>query len=252
MESLYAAKGSGLWYRLPVKIKLFSLFFLMMGLLFSANIFALLFNSVFLLVIGTLWGGGSLLLLRLRPFLLFSLFIILFHSLLNPANENLWRWLGWEGFIYGSSVALRLTGIVILSQLFLMTTPPREIFHLFSSWHRDLGMIMLLLLGLLPVLREEMEVTAQAQQTRGLCWNNLISKLRAYLAMLIPVIIKSLYRAQGMAYLLYLRGYGEDGEKQRHPRDTFLSLRVKSYRRYAAVPVGFFIVNLALLLRYKL
>jgi energy-coupling factor transport system permease protein len=184
--------------------------------------------------------------------LLFSLFIILFHSLLNPANETLWGRLGWEGFIYGSIVALRLTGIVALAQLFLMTTLPQEIFRLFSSWHRDLGLIMLLLLDLLPVLLEEMEITAQAQQTRGLSWNNLVSKIRAYLAMIIPVVIKSLNRAHGMAYLLYLRGYGEDVQKQ-PAGDTFLPIRAKKgYRWLAAVSVSFFIVNLALLIQYRL
>ena len=223
-----------------------------MGLLFSANIFALLLNTVFLLVIVTVWGGGILLLLRLRPFLLFSLFIILFHSLLNPANETFWGWLGWEGFIYGSIVALRLTGIVALAQLFLMTTPPQEIFLYFSSWHRDLGLIMLLLLGLLPVLREEMEITAQAQQTRGLCWNNLASKIRAYLAMIIPVIVKALNRAHGMAYLLYLRGYGENVQKQQSRGETFLPIWSKGYRRPTALSVAFFTVNLALLIQYKL
>ncbi|MDP3631245.1 MAG: hypothetical protein Q8S43_09905, partial [Actinomycetota bacterium] len=42
-------------------------------------------------------------------------------------------------------------------------------------------------------------------------------KFRAYLAVLIPVVVKSLVRAYGMAALLHVRGYGS-GRRVRTPQ----------------------------------
>lgn len=169
----------------------------------------------------------------------------------NPANTITWYWFGFEGFLYGSTIALRLLGIVILAQLFLVSTPSGEVFRYFSSWHKDFGLIMLLLLGFLPVLKEEMATTMQAQQTRGLIWRTLPEKLQAFLVMIIPVIIKSLYRAQGMAALLLLRGYGDGGGKKPLQQAAFPAW-VKGYRWLLAAALFFFSTNLALLLWLRL
>ena len=251
MSGLYYERAKSFWHRAPVKTKLLCSALLLLGLILSANISILVVNTLFLLTLAVVPGPGITLLRRLKPFVLFSLFIVLFHSLLNPANTTTWGWLGWEGFLYGSTVALRLVGIVGLAQLFLMTTPPGEVFRFFSSWHKDMGLIMLLLMGFLPVLKEEMTVTMQAQQTRGLQWRTLPERLRAYLTMIIPVIIKSLYRAQGMASLLLLRGYGEDRGKQ-VIQETFAPAWAKGYCWILCLSTCFCAANLGLLLQSRL
>jgi energy-coupling factor transporter transmembrane protein EcfT len=251
MAGLYFESTKSFWHRAPVKTKLFCSFSLLLGLILSANISILVVNTFFLLALAVVPGPGITLLRRLKPFVFFSLFIVLFHSLLNPANTTTWGWLGWEGFLYGSTVALRLVGIVSLAQLFLMTTPPGEVFRFFSSWHKDMGLIMLLLMGFLPVLKEEMTVTMQAQQTRGLHWQTLPERLRAYLTMIIPVIIKALYRAQGMASLLLLRGYGED-QGPSIVQTPFAPAWSKGYYWILFLSTGFFAVNLALLIKSRL
>lgn len=247
MDGLYRASPKDFWHRIPVKTKFYSTVLLLLGIILSANIYVLVVNTLALMALAMLTGPGSILLRRLKPFVFFSFFIIFFHSLLNPANTTTWYWFGLEGFLYGSTVALRLLGIVFLAQLFLVSTPPGEVFRYFSSWHKDFGLIMLLLLGFLPVLKEEMTITMQAQQTRGLKWQNLPEKLRAFLVMIIPVIIKSLYRAQGMAALLLLRGYGDDGGKGALEEGGFPVWK-KGYRRLLVLAVVFFGVNLVLLL----
>jgi energy-coupling factor transporter transmembrane protein EcfT len=197
-----------------------------------------------------LLGVAVILLSRLKPFILFALFIIIFHSILNPANQTMFYIFGLEGATYGTIVSLRLIGIILLAQVALITTAPRNIFLLFSSFHPDLGMIMLLLIGFIPVLEEEMVNTSQAQQTRGLVWNNLPDKIRAYLAMIIPVIIKALYRAQGMASLLHLRGYEHHNCKT--ARCALRPLSVKGFRLLALMALLFFLINLALFVGLRL
>ncbi len=228
-----------MYYDIPVKTKLFAAVLFLLGLIFSAGLHVLMINCIFLWAFSYFGGGRALLLKRLTPFYFFSLFIIVFHSLLNPANETYWLYFGLEGFLYGTTVAVRLLGIVILMQTFFITTPPGQIFQTFSSWHPDLGMIMLLLLGLLPIMRDEMEVSSQAQQTRGLSWGNFKEKLFAYLALLIPVIIKSLFRAQQMSYLLYLRGYS--GARLYYELEPAWA---KGFRWLIVLSGSFFLINI--------
>jgi energy-coupling factor transport system permease protein len=250
MKNLYVDSYNGYWSKVPLKVKFFSLAFFTLGILFSANLALLVLNLVIVLSFGLIGGGGVILLARLKPFIYFALFIIIFHSILNPANQNMFYYFGLEGTTYGTIVSLRLIGIVLLAQVALITTAPRNIFLLFSSFHPDLGMIMLLLIGFIPVLEEEMVNTSQAQQTRGLVWNNLPDKIRAYLAMIIPVIIKALYRAQGMASLLHLRGY--EHHDCETARCALKPLLAKGFRLLALVALLFFLINLAFFVGLRL
>jgi len=250
LKSLYIAEKSGYWYRLPLKAKFFSLALLLLGILFSANLTVLLFNLLVILVFLTPGSGGIALVLRLKTFFFFGLFIIIFHSILNPANTIKFYIFGLEGALFGSIVATRLIAIVALAQAALITTPPKKIFLLFSSWHKDLGLIMFLLVGFIPVLEQELANTSQAQQTRGLSWKNFFEKLIAYLTMIIPVIIKALYRAQGMAALLYLRGY--DSQDRMMAQKMLKPLWVEGSRLLIACSALFLLVNLTLFIGFKM
>lgn len=152
--------------------------------------------------------------------------------------------------MFGSIVAVRLIAIVAIAQAALITTPPKKIFLLFSSWHKDLGLIMFLLVGFIPVLEQELANTSQAQQTRGLSWKNFFEKLIAYLTMIIPVIIKALYRAQGMAALLYLRGY--DSQDRLMAKKMLKPMWVEGSRLLTACSALFFLVNLTLFIGFKM
>jgi energy-coupling factor transporter transmembrane protein EcfT len=65
-------------------------------------------------------------------------------------------------------------------------------------------------------MKQQLDATMEAQLARGLNVNgNLAVKVRAYLAVLIPVVVKSLVRAYGMAALLHVRGYGSGRRAKR-------------------------------------
>ena len=250
MKSLYIDNKNGYWYRPPLKAKFFSLALMLLGMIFSANPMVLLGNLFLILIVTLAGGGGTALLSRLKAFVFFGLFIMAFHSVLNPANETMFYIFGLEGALYGSIVAMRLTGIVALAQIALITTPPRKIFLLFSSYHKDLGLIMLLLIGFIPVLQEELNNTSHAQQTRGLVWKNTIDKIRAYLAMIIPVIIKALFKAQGMASLLHLRGY--DMQDRNLARKQLKPLWTGGYKYLPTTSILYFLINIILFTASKM
>lgn len=164
-----------------------------------------------LLFLGVAAGLGILneLLRRLAPMVYLGVVIILLHSLVNPHNSHYVLFFGQEGFAYGLRTALRLLCIVTVVQMFLLTNSLRQIITAMNWIHPDLGMVFGLVLSMLPVMRNQMGLTLKAQTARGMRLGRFSwQRLKAYLAVMIPIIIKSLIRAQVMAQLLHLRGYG--------------------------------------------
>jgi len=188
-----------------------ALFLLMV--IVSANLAILAINTSLIFIFALLVCENKILLKRLLPFVyLFSL-ILIFHSLLYPSETILWWNFGYEGLIFGATIVLRLIAIVVILQTVLITTSTNEIFQVISGWNRDIGLIMTMLLGIIPVMKRELDITLTVQQTRGLSWNTFFDKIRAYFIVIVPVIMKSLIRAQTMAQLLFLRGYEVDETK---------------------------------------
>ncbi|WP_069590920.1 energy-coupling factor transporter transmembrane component T family protein [Neomoorella thermoacetica] len=167
----------------------------------AANLVALLifatFTGVFKEVVKRLWPCASLLAAML-----------IIHSLFNPANQHYWWVFGLEGTVYALRLALRLLCILIILHYLISTTPPFEFVKLFNKIHPDLGMIVSMFLAIMPALQKQFITTLEIQEVRGLIkTNSLPARLRAYLAVLVPIVIHSINHAYSLAQLLYLRGY---------------------------------------------
>ncbi|MDR3601138.1 MAG: energy-coupling factor transporter transmembrane component T [Desulfosporosinus sp.] len=168
------------------------------------------------LVIAAYLGLLITLLKRLIPIVYLGSVIILLHTLVNPHNQHFIFFFGVEGFNYGLITALRLLDIVTVTQLFMLINPLRNIISALSWIHPDLGMVLGLVLSILPVIRQQMEVTLNAQIARGLRIGKYPwQRIKAYLVVMIPIVIKALIRAQIMAQLLHVRGYNSQQEKRK-------------------------------------
>ena len=116
---------------------------------------------------------------------------------------------GVESFYAGLLIAVRLVAFVTVMYGALITTGPLAIVDWAGDVNEDLGIMVSLTLSVVPVMKQQLDATMEAQLARGLNVNgNIAVKLRAYIAVLIPVVVKSLVRAYGMAALLHVRGYG--------------------------------------------
>ncbi|HWQ42888.1 MAG TPA: energy-coupling factor transporter transmembrane component T [Desulfosporosinus sp.] len=187
----------------------------LLSLLFLHTWMALLIVTLLSLLIAAYFGLLIPLLKRLLPIIYLGSVIILLHTLVNPHNRHYLFIFGREGFNYGLITALRLLGIVTVTQIFMLMNPLRKIISALSWIHPDLGTVLGLVLSILPVIREQMEVTLNVQIARGLRVGKYPwQRIRAYLAVMIPIIIKSLIRAQIMAQLLHVRGYNSRREKR--------------------------------------
>lgn len=146
------------------------------------------------------------------------------------STEYVWIF-GVQSFMAGLFIAVRLVGFVTVMYGLLTLTGPLAIVEWAGDVNEDLGIMVSLTLSVVPVMKRQMDATMAAQQARGLdIGGNVIAKLRAYLAVLIPVVVKSLVRAYGMASLLHVRGYGS-------------GRRVRRQRRFTASVIGTYLVG---------
>ncbi|HZK54405.1 MAG TPA: energy-coupling factor transporter transmembrane component T [Desulfosporosinus sp.] len=188
----------------------------LLSILFLHTWSVLLIFILLSLLIATYLGLLIPLLKRLLPILYLGTFMILLHALVNPHNQHFISIFGVEGFNYGLITALRLLAIVTVTQIFMLSNPLRTIISALSWIHPDLGIVLGLVLSILPVMREQMEVTLNVQRARGLRIGKYPwQRMQAFLVVMIPIIIKSLIRAQIMAQLLHVRGYNSKREKRR-------------------------------------
>ena len=193
----------------------------LLAILFSHTWLVLVIFTLLSLLIAAYLGLLTSLLKRLLPIVYLGSVIILLHTLVNPHNRHFVYIFGLEGFNYGLITALRLLGIVTVTQLFMLINPLRTIISALGWIHPDLGTVLGLVLSILPVIRQQMEVTLNVQIARGLRIGKYPwQRIQAYLAVMIPIIIKSLIRAQIMAQLLYVREYNSKREKRGIHWDT--------------------------------
>jgi energy-coupling factor transporter transmembrane protein EcfT len=116
---------------------------------------------------------------------------------------------GVQSFFAGLLIAVRLLAFVTVMYGLLVTTGPLAIVAWAGDVNEDVGIMVSLTLSVVPVMKQQMDATMEAQLARGLNVNgNIFMKMRAYVAVLIPVVVKSLVRAYAMAALLHVRGYG--------------------------------------------
>ena len=152
---------------------------------------------------------------RLRPVLVswrsvawVSASLLVVYAWAYPGSTDYIWIFGVQSFFAGLLIAVRLLAFVTVMYGLLITAGPLAVVEWAGDVNEDLGIMVSLTLSVVPVMKQQMDATMEAQLARGLNVNgNLAVKLRAYVAVLIPVVVKSLVRAYGMAALLHVRGY---------------------------------------------
>lgn len=189
-----------------------------LALALTPSISGLVVQIVLLVAFGTSIGLLVPLLKSWRSVVRVSVSLLLIYSWAYPGStEYVWIF-GVESFFAALFIVMRLLGFVTVLYLLMLSTGPLAIVRWAGDVNEDLGIMVSLTLSVLPVMKQQMETTIEAQQARGLeMGGNLLRKFRAYLAVLIPVVVKSLVRAYGMAALLHVRGYGS-GRRVRTPQ----------------------------------
>ena len=153
--------------------------------------------------------------------------LLLFTAVLNlfftKRGTLLWSW--WileiydEGIKFAAKMLLRLTLLVIGSNLLTLTTTPVDLTHaiecLLSPLNvirfpvRDLALIMSLTLSFIPGLIEETDRIVRAQKARGADFDtgSLVKRAKAFVPILIPLLVGGFRRADELANAMNSRCY---------------------------------------------
>jgi energy-coupling factor transport system permease protein len=115
------------------------------------------------------------------------------------------------GFLFGLSTALRLDTFLAAGILFLTTTRVEEVAYALGRLGvpYQVGFTLTLAFRLVPVFFDAALSVVQAQRCRGLEFGRggLVTRLRRFVPVIVPVLIGALRRADRMAMALELRGF---------------------------------------------
>jgi energy-coupling factor transport system permease protein len=223
--------------------------YLAMGIL-ALCIFLILF--VARIPLGYTWRGMRLLLIAAGFFFIFQ---VLFHP--NPAPETVWwQWgylsLSLDGLSYAGLMFLRVLLLYLLISTLMFTTSMMDLADgveiLLDPLKRlglpinELVMVMVIVLKFVPLLVGEIERLLKAQAARGSSIDSGSLKERAQSlgAILVPIFINALQRAEVVATAMEARCYR--GGKGRTKR------RVLHFGRNDAIALAVIVLFVAIIL----
>lgn len=135
---------------------------------------------------------------------------VLFH--LIPAGNG---YLGVtdQGIMFGLSMSARMLAIVTSFLVFLSTTRTEDLTIIMVEKMKipyDYAFMMLTAIRFIPTFINEVQQISQAQTARGFAiegWNP-VKKIKAYLPIVVPLVLLSLKKAERLALAMETRGYG--------------------------------------------
>ena len=151
----------------------------------------------------------------------------------NPAGENAVALIGnfgivWAGLSRGTFYAVRIALLVMTTSLVTFTTSavaladactslirPLKVFHVPVE---DIGTMFSIALRFIPVTAEEAERIMTAQKARGVNFGEggLLSRVKVWLPVLVPLFVGLFKRADDLAAAMEARCYRGDGRTRLH------------------------------------
>jgi energy-coupling factor transport system permease protein len=150
---------------------------------------------------------------------LISLFII--QGMFHPDNQVLLWQLGplrfyQEGLMVATTITLRMLNMISAGALLILTTSPN---HLMEACERrgmspKLGYIITSIFQMIPIMLRNAAVIQQAQESRGMnVKGNLWRRFQAFIPLIVPLILSSLYSIRERAIALEVRAFSAKGKK---------------------------------------
>ncbi len=130
-----------------------------------------------------------------------------------------------ESLLYGITVGIRLNCFILAALIFLTCTRIEDFAYGLSKLGMPFvaGFALTLAFRLTPLFMETGQTIVLAQKSRGLDLDSggLITRIRRYVPILVPVLVSGLRRADQLAIALESKGFGAKG-----PRTVFSQYKV--------------------------
>ena len=233
--------GDSFVHKLDARMKLVLTLLFMVGIFFVVSFVGFAFITVFLLTVILVSRVPLKSVLKSIRGIIFLLFLTaILNVFFTKGEEPLWSW--WkieiyqEGLIFAAKMLLRLTYLVIGSSILTLTTTPVDLTHAVESLLKPLriirfpvhefALIMSLTLSFIPSLIEETDRIIRAQKARGADFDTggLIKRAKAFVPILIPLLVGGFRRAEELANAMNSRCY-EGATKRTQMRVMKLSWR---------------------------
>ena len=215
-------------HRLDPRTKLFGTMVFILSLFVANNIWGYLLGTIALAAVIVLTKVPVRFILKgLKAIVILLLISVSFNLFLTPGRELVRFWIfkiTWEGIRLAGFMAVRLIYLVVGSSLMTLTTTPNQLtdglekgLGFLKRFHvpvHEISMMMSIALRFIPTLFDEFNKISNAQKSRGadLESGNFITRIKAFVPILIPLFISSFRRANDLATAMECRCYnGGDG-----------------------------------------
>lgn len=239
-------EGDSLFHNLDPRVKVI-LLLLFTLLIFMAKNFILI-GILFGIVIG-FWYSSNLSFKKIANFLKILVWLFVFliivqgvfypgtHYIINPLIPNFIPGIGglgnitWEGILFGILICFRLLTLLSLLPLITMTT---EV-HLLALGLVKMGLpykiayMATTALNMIPTFEEEANIIMDAQRLRAYDIfddGHFYDKLKAYPALVVPLVVGAMRRAKLMGVAMDARAFGAD-EKRTYLEDIEMDKKDK-------------------------
>ena len=219
-------------HKMDARVKLVLCLLFMVGIFFvtSFAVFGLIAVFLLLVVACSKVPLGSVL-KSVKGIFVLLLFTAVLNLFFTKRGTLLWSW--WvleiydEGIKFAAKMLLRLTLLVIGSNLLTLTTTPVDLTHAIECLLaplnvvrfpvRDLALIMSLTLSFIPGLIEETDRIVRAQKARGADFDtgNIVKRAKAFIPILIPLLVGGFRRADELANAMNSRCYEGSDKRTR-------------------------------------
>lgn len=165
----------------------------------------------------------------LTPIFIFLIFTFLMHVFFTKGGTILFQWnfitIESKGILEGIFISLRLIFIVMIATIMTLSTSPIDLTDAFEKlltplkWLKipvhQLSMMMSIALRFIPTLMDELDKIILAQKSRGseISSGGLVTRIQAFVPLLIPLFISAFQRAEELAIAMEVRGYDAHAER---------------------------------------
>lgn len=247
-------------HRLDPRVKIASVIVLSIMILNSDAITGSMLSAFFIVLIPTSRLTLRHILKALKPMVIFFVLLFLLHLVFTEGTPilpfPLWRiTITYEGLYRGVLITWQFSLLILSASVLTMTTSPTELvigierllrpFKILGIPSHDVAIMISIALRFVPVFLEETIRIKEAQMARGADFKtgSMVRRTKAITALLTPLIISSLRRADELAIAMEGRAY------KRGPRTYLRELRM-SPGDYAAVAVMILITGFHILHDY--
>lgn len=182
------------------------------------------FFAIFIALSLAVLASGRLL-KRVVPLIAFSFTILitifLIHGLFNQSNRNILFSIGplhfyREGLLYALHIGCNVLNMLLSFAILVLSAKPSELVEELEErgFSRRMGYIITSVFQIVPQMTGTMNTITDAQRSRGLeTEGSLLTRAKAFLPLISPVVMSSLINTRERAVALEVRGFAAKQKK---------------------------------------